>query len=246
MNEGKLAQLEALVRQYNLARHWDYIRGITIPRINIQAKPGAMQLGKSRFGGLPDVPAGFRWPQRNVGEYKFLGQIALRDLPLFDIELPRSGLLSLFYAYHDDGDVEGLGDKFVLAKVFSEGIALSPMTPPSGLPQQVSLGLTFEASVDVPHSQEQVQYWPFDRAEADYFGLIKDKLNPGDAQLFGYPYMCTLGDDPTPGPDWVPFLSVYSINKLGWCWHDGDWLRIFIRRQDLAAGDFSTLETVAG
>lgn len=58
-------------------------------------------IGASKFGGLPDVPAGFVWPQiegkRHPEPVEFVGQIRLADLPdPLPEPLPRDGLLSFF------------------------------------------------------------------------------------------------------------------------------------------------------
>lgn len=53
--------------------------------------------GTSRFGGVPDLPAGEPWPQCAGRPQSFLGQIRLRDLPPTAIELRRlGGVLLLF------------------------------------------------------------------------------------------------------------------------------------------------------
>jgi hypothetical protein len=58
-------------------------------------------LGVSKFGGRPDVPAGFEWPTTADGPCWFVAQVSLRDLNRFDtgFVLPPDGLLSFFY--HD-------------------------------------------------------------------------------------------------------------------------------------------------
>lgn len=67
-----------------------------------------------------------------------------------------------------------------------------------------------------------------------------------DHYLFGYPSYCTLGYDPTPGPDWVSLLTVRSSADLEWCWHDGDRLMVFIQAEQLQRKDFRMLKCDAG
>jgi hypothetical protein len=60
-----------------------------------------LPIGTSRFGGLPDVPADFEWPELTSGKQpeamEFVGQIRLQDLPSpMPEHLPRQGLLSFF------------------------------------------------------------------------------------------------------------------------------------------------------
>jgi uncharacterized protein YwqG len=56
-------------------------------------------VGASKFGGLPDVPKDFLWPEWNNRSLAFLGQINLSTLAKNSIVslLPSSGLLSFFY-----------------------------------------------------------------------------------------------------------------------------------------------------
>ena len=62
-----------------------------------------IRIGKSKLGGLPDLPRGFSWPQgaRRKGAafpLPFVAQIALADLPKFEDRslLPKNGCLSFF------------------------------------------------------------------------------------------------------------------------------------------------------
>ena len=56
-------------------------------------------VGASKFGGVPDVPAGFVWPMWQNKPLSFMGQIRLGDVAPFDTEqlLPTSGWLHFFY-----------------------------------------------------------------------------------------------------------------------------------------------------
>jgi hypothetical protein len=53
---------------------------------------------RSRFGGLPDIPADFEWPLGTDDYFEFIAQIDLSELPDFDERslLPSAGLLSFF------------------------------------------------------------------------------------------------------------------------------------------------------
>ena len=63
-------------------------------------------VGASKFGGAPDVAAGFEWPKWNEKPLGFLAQISLEEVAPFDVEglLPASGLLSFFYGMQDGED----------------------------------------------------------------------------------------------------------------------------------------------
>jgi uncharacterized protein YwqG len=71
-------------------------------------------IGSSKFGGGPDVPADFIWPEWNGNPLAFLGQIRLEEVAPYDAEnlLPDAGLLLFFYdvqnmAYGDEEGKDG-------------------------------------------------------------------------------------------------------------------------------------------
>ncbi len=59
----------------------------------------SLPTGASRFGGCPDVPAGFVWPRYKDSPLSFIAQVNLDDLPLQDVDipLPQGGSLLFFY-----------------------------------------------------------------------------------------------------------------------------------------------------
>jgi len=66
------------------------------------AKAADQRVGATRLGGLPDLPAGVTWPQREGYEFDFVGQLRLEELAALDVHdlLPHDGMLS-FFAGHD-------------------------------------------------------------------------------------------------------------------------------------------------
>lgn len=235
-----------------------------------------MKVGGGRFGGSPDLPRGTEWPTHAHGVYRFFAQFSLDALPALPqsallpadgaADVPalyyRSGLLSLFVA-EPTPDYEPFwqDDDYVKAIY----------TPPAQLPDLVTTKAPAEApfmeyhpDVCIPLTGFSVECqppfraecvhpesaWPLSEEETDsyvYEDFI-DSLRRTPNYLFGYPSYCSLGYDPTPEPheDYVHLLSLTSIDSLRWCWHDGDRLSVFIKRQDLLRGDFSSLKCDAG
>ncbi len=80
------------------------IRQSLLPSVRLEvraagrAEPG---IGRSRVGGLPDLPAGLSWPRRIPGgaPLSFLAQFNLAEVAPYDPEgrLPRQGMLWFFY-----------------------------------------------------------------------------------------------------------------------------------------------------
>ena len=58
-----------------------------------------IQIGGSKFGGLPDLPANVPFPNYQSGNLSFLAQLNLKDLTFLDTEdsLPKTGMLYFFY-----------------------------------------------------------------------------------------------------------------------------------------------------
>lgn len=63
------------------------------------AAMAALPLGASRFGGLPDLPPGAAWPERDGVPMEFIAQLRLDELAGLDPrgQLPPSGALWFFY-----------------------------------------------------------------------------------------------------------------------------------------------------
>jgi len=214
------------------------------PSVDIQLTSERPQLAASRFGGLPYVPAGFAWPLHETGRYRFLGQINFAQLSVPSLALPTEGLLSLFYADDDDGEVFWQDAGYVLGYYWNDHSAHAVVPAPTGVPVNPEVAIELVPSLNVPRHRELRTDWPFKEA-TDLAWDLSLEVN-ADAYLLGYPAHCTLGYDPTPGPEWVPLLNLGSVSDLDWCWHDGDRLMVFIQADRLKSRDFSTLACDAG
>ncbi|MEM6596743.1 MAG: YwqG family protein [Cyanobacteria bacterium P01_C01_bin.69] len=222
--------------------HVDYLLKIAKPRIDIQLVKGSVSPENSRFGGYPFVPVGFQWPSHKVGEYRFLGQFNFAELSDPSGLLPASGLLSLFYAFDEDGEIFWRDDDYILGfywcnyhdhKLFDSPTAKVP----------VSRKIQLSSGIDIPRRECLRDDWPFDE---DALYELLDAVDATNEYLLGYPSFTSLGYDPTPGPGWISLLTVHSLDAFDWCWHDGDKLMVFVETQRLAECDFSQLKSDAG
>ena len=115
-------------------RRWFGLRKgeVTMVRQALPVAPGA-----SKLGGLPDVPAGFEWPQLKGKPLGFIGQLRCADLPAAGLEAlwPTDGMLHFFYDVEEQpwgGDDIAAETPFVrYTETTSE---LRPARPPSGAP----------------------------------------------------------------------------------------------------------------
>ena len=92
------ALLRLRIECQNLGSQSDLIVARAQNAIRFKGAPGREdEIGGTRFGGLPDVPPGWVWPDAENG-MEFLAQFNLVELAPFDHNsvLPRYGLLSIF------------------------------------------------------------------------------------------------------------------------------------------------------
>ncbi|GIP46325.1 hypothetical protein J45TS6_47840 [Paenibacillus sp. J45TS6] len=102
--ETVVKQLE----QVGLGQYGHAIANWAFPTAQLFLKPVSdimIPIGGSKVGGNPDLPDDIEWPLWKDYDMTFIAQINLADCPV-DISLPKSGLLSFFYAvkamYEDD------------------------------------------------------------------------------------------------------------------------------------------------
>ena len=224
-----------------LSPHRAYLEALIKPSVDILLSTIEAKNHESRFGGSPFVPEQFVWPTHEIGEYKFLGQINFSEIEDCPEGLPCQGLLSLFYAFDEDGEIFWGDDGYVLAYYWPnlEGLVLFPET--CAVPEAKKILL--RAGKEIPRHKELRDDWPFDTGVLSELRELKGST---EDYLLGYPSFYTLGYDPTPGNDWISLMTLSSHEEFDWCWHDGDKLMVFIEKSRLKNNDFSCLKVDAG
>jgi uncharacterized protein YwqG len=95
--------LAAALSANGLSAYLDLVDRLALPSLRLNATPtpdGAIPVGGSRLGGLPDLTPEQPWPAMPDGApMSFIGQIRLQDAHALDggAALPAEGLLSFFY-----------------------------------------------------------------------------------------------------------------------------------------------------
>lgn len=225
-----------------VAPHSDFIVSLAKPCVHIRLSDDPIKESGSRFGGHPYLPPDFQWPEHEDGEYRFLGQINFAEIVDRPASLPESGLLAIFYAFDEDGEIFWGDDGYVLGYYWPTVDGHSTFdSPTEDVPDSVAIELT--GGIDIPRHQDLRSDWPFD---ADALYELTDALELGSEYLLGYPSFTSLAYDPTPEGDWISLLTVHSLDEFDWCWHDGDKLMVFIEAGKLAKKDFSNLKSDAG
>ncbi len=140
------------------------------PSIHIEyKKPEApLPVGASKFGGCPDLPAGFVWPRFKGGEelwdddrvdmerpLSFMAQFDLAEVSALDAAglLPKAGHLAFFYDYESSpwGDLEHKGCARVF--YFPPEAALERTVLPDDMEKEAhipELALSFSQRMSVP------------------------------------------------------------------------------------------------
>lgn len=243
-------QLFKLVENSELSHHLNFFKHHIRPAIDIIRLPIDSPLGGSRLGGNPDLPIDMAWPEHTYGPYRFIGQINFAEVPN-NVLLPKTGLLSLFFAEDPQDNIFWQDPNYVIGIYTPAGIPLITKSTPDTFPHHPhkSIAISFALTWDIPFDEYQVKDWPFTKEEDDtfiYSELLRDSLHQSPSYLLGYPSHCSLCYDPTPDGNFISLINLPSYNDLNWCWHDGDCLMVFIDKDELAKGNFTTLKADAG
>lgn len=232
---------DAILGVDSVAAHVDRIIALAKPSVAIELVDEPLADACSRFGGRPLVPSDFTWPAHPIGEYRFLGQINFAEIEGLPAELPNRGLLSLFYAFDEDGEIFWQDDRYIVGYFWERFEEHVLSTRDFG--RVAGIRIRLKGSIDIPLRQELYN----DRC-LDWKSLtdLRDAIETGGAHMLGYPRYNSLAYDPTPSPTWTHLLQVASFDELDWCWHDGDPLMIFIETEKLAARQFDALKADAG
>lgn len=232
---------ELFANQEQLLPHRAYLEALVKPSVDIHITTETPETHQSRLGGHPLVEKGFVWPKYQIGEYKFLGQINFSEIKDRPTLLPETGILSLFYAFDEEGEIFLGDDGYVLGYFWRSSSDLEIQESQKPTPESKKIVLT--GGVDMPRHRDLRNDWPFDAT------LLEDELSGDDSSenyMLGYPSFYSLAYDPTPSLDWVSLLTLESRDEFDWCWHDGDKLMVFIEKEALKHGNFSALKADAG
>ncbi len=243
MNESEFFDI---IDRSKLAQHGDFLRKVARPCFDIIRFNAEPAFGASRFGGAPDLPAGQGWPVHRLGPYRFLGQINFEQITDPGTGLPENGLLSIYFADDPDGESFWQDPGYIKAVYSPKGAPLLTQNPPNPMVPDRANAIAFKKTFDLPYDREQVEDWPFDSKLDELYDKLRFSLHGSEDYLLGYPSHRTLGYDPTPSAEQISLLTLNSDDDLGWSWHDGDKLMIFIERNRLAERDFSSLSADAG
>ncbi len=209
-----------------------------------RVEEAALPLGGTRLGGLPDLPAGVKWPAIKDRSLAFAAQVRLSEVAGNGL-LPKAGLLSFFVLDEwEDGEVPGYLQKAVV--LFTPELTVLRRLP---IPKnfQSRRGGTMEERrpfasclvewirvAKLPVASEPWVKQALSVAELKRYQQI-DRVATPENQLLG----CTERPwNPAQPADAQLLLQLSSDEQAGMEWGDGDTLDFYCPRAALGKGDF--------
>jgi Domain of unknown function (DUF1963) len=101
---SNLGNLETILRACTDKTLAETLRRIARPAVKLTVLPGAeVAVGRSRFGGAPDLPASISWPSRDGKPLEFVAQLELQAIAKLipGSPLPSEGRLFFFYDWEE-------------------------------------------------------------------------------------------------------------------------------------------------
>jgi hypothetical protein len=271
LDKVNIEQLSTLIDKLNLSEHREEIFKTIRPAISISLRQvGQGEIGQSRIGGIPDLPASIPWLKDSInGEYLcFILQINFKDLPTFpETPFPQQGMLYLF-ANDGENNPEQL--------IFYNGKEpLQPVTLPQDnlfitdwYEDLVAHCLEFHHILDIPRWATEDYYELCDRLNLDEEKLadLGTSLSQNSiGKLLGH--VSGIGHDPrkdayivreidpellynyerhgsldlTQVQNWCNLLELDSDDSVNLMFGDAGYLQVLIQQQKLQQLDFSSV-----
>ena len=187
----------------------------------------------SKLGGLPNLLDDVPWPCNDYGEAMiFVAQIDLAEVPRLPNcpKFPKSGALLFFY----DSEYYMNLDKSFGKTVYVPNLSKEEYSAPE------SMDMAF-----MTKTEKRIGFEPVTSMKPTTPDEELDEISAH--QLFGYPVMIQDGDmqeecvERCGGniEDWILLLQLDGDSELPMIWGDAGRAYYWIRKQDLAVGDFS-------
>jgi hypothetical protein len=247
VSAAERARVRAIVEKAKLGHRADDIMTLVRPAIRFALTSAkAPATVTTRFGGAPDLPAGFGWPMSGETPLGFIAQFRLDDLARFDLErrLPRKGLLSVFAHLAIDGsDCYAEKGRLLHHPAGSALVRTKPAHAASadGRPTRTALAaasvmLTLPAVHETAYGTLRLK----DEEEQRYDEIVLPAVRkarstprqPGAHQLLGWPDVLTPSRE-------VLLGQIDSDGRFGFQVGDVETLRLWIAPKRLVGGDFA-------
>jgi uncharacterized protein YwqG len=263
--------LPHLIDMHELTHRYGEIEALIQPAILLRTSPAEeaqIPLGRSKIGGLPDLPVGWDFPHFEGKPLAFLAQINISEIPseLPKAPLPSTGILYLFSVFgwrKDDGDWprdfpwEGTdvpGFSQVLYCV-DQTLELKRTDKPEGINPFKSAAVSFERIISLPRvwdyardpvlnalNWKEAEFERFDNLYFDINYILDYKLGRRPKHhLLGYPEAVQA---PVTRPDTRLLCQIdsdYHHFDTDMMWGDGGLLYFMIAQPDLERSNFTVI-----
>lgn len=206
MNKSELQATFQAVGLARLTKDIDALAKASIRLVTTPATESMLEIGVSKLGGVPDVPADFVWPAWKGLPQSFIAQIRLEDAHPYDVDgvLPAQGTLWFFYDAQQQTFGADLADKGGWSVLFAEQpTKLQRATAPATLPttsqfQACTFSFSSEITLSLQPHLELANFDWTDEEQQKYETFIGTFPTPEDRatihnRLLGNPE--TLQDD---------------------------------------------------
>lgn len=243
-----------------------------LPSVRLRAHPideTQLSPGTTRFGGSPDAPPEWAWPEYNGSVLPFVGQISLAEIAssITSSPLPNSGMLFFFF------DVEAFFEtwprnpatwkvEYIEHNPFiSQCTAPTSMLPPKSayhlcavtsslewtLPHYDPYDAASLPRLGLSHPLKEEEMWTYFRLQAQLAGLEGVRYHTPLHRCLGHPDPVQV--DMSAGlegnaSDWLLLLQVDSDGAPNTDWGDTGRIYYWICKQDALQRDFSRVQLI--
>jgi len=264
--------LSELLSSAGLSRVRTEILKVALPSLRLRTtamNDVRWEIGATKFGGLPDLPLGYQWPEHGGMPLPFVAQINLSDLVSYDVAqiLPTIGRLLFFFDLdaffatmrHDPTTWRVLYDTCPVS-------ALQRVTLPDSIPmerQYHSCAVLYSTEQTLPdYSQYDssalqrlgLSQHLTDEEEMAYYTVQAQLADRTEARkhiplhrLLGHPDSVQWdmhGELEGNASDWLLLFQMDSDDVPDTEWGDTGRIYYWIRARDLASGDFSRTQLI--
>lgn len=264
--------LQDLLRTAGLTRVSAEIEQVALPSIRLRAHTvdeTQLKPGITRFGGSPDVPPLWVWPEYNGSALPFVGQISLAEIASYTTEypLPDSGMLSFFFdvdAFFEtwprdpatwrvcyDGNASLAPQRIAIPEALSKKRRYHPCAVTCSLEWTLPDYSQYDStslqrlglSQPLTDEEEQAYY----EVQAQLAGRSGARYHTPLHRLLGHPDNVQWdmhSDLEGEASDWLLLLQVDSDGATNTDWGDTGRIYYWIRKQDVLQRDFSQVQVI--
>lgn len=259
--------LPTLIKAFDLSHRSADIHQLPQPSIQLITQSAAedtLTLGRSKIGGVPDLPEGWNWPTYKQNPLAFLAQVNLSEIPqsIDKAPLPDSGILYFFSVYgweKDDGDVhphiawqDTTHPDFSQVLFFSGGKSdLERRQKPSGIKTFDAASVDYVSCLTLPSTEDfwrdptvehlswtEEEFTQFEDLGTVFRDVLHEKLGITDPShsLLGY---ASPIQTPVTKPGQHLLCAINGDYHAGMEWGDGGTIYFVIDKDAMDRLDFS-------